>query len=143
MFYDFTFSPPKSVSIAALVGNDTTIVAAQGRTVDYVLFCDSAVRAGTNDQQWYVTISRGRKGIHIFTNDKAQLRENITRSGQRPLAVEMKSRWFRKSLRYPCLVARFGERAARHIERAHHYRVYEESRQQRTRVQSVRQTQAP
>ena len=124
-------------------GYAVTSYAAQGRTVDYVLFCDSAVRAATNDQQWYVTISRGRKGIHIFTNDKGLLRENITRSGQRPLAVEMKSRWFRKSLRYRCLVARFGERAARHIERAHHYRVYEESRQQRTRVQSVRQTQAP
>src|SRR5437867_4307724 len=37
--------------------------------------------SATNDQQWYVTISRGRKGIGIFTSDKEQLRENIMRSG--------------------------------------------------------------
>ena len=101
------------------------------------------MRVATNEQQWYVTISRGRKGIHIFTTDKVQLRENITRSGQRPLAVEMKSRWLRKSLRYRCLVASFGERAARHIKRARHYRAYEESRRERTQTQNVRQAQSP
>ncbi|MFI5105915.1 MAG: hypothetical protein ACHP79_13405, partial [Terriglobales bacterium] len=47
------------------------------------LFSDSAVKPATNRQQWYVTISRGRKGIKIFTSDKAQLRENILRSGDR------------------------------------------------------------
>ena len=101
------------------------------------------MRVATNEQQWYVTISRGRKGIHIFTTDKVQLRENITRSGQRPLAVEMKSRWLRKYLRYRCLVASFGERAARHIKRARHYRAYEESRRERTQTQNVRQAQSP
>jgi hypothetical protein len=53
-------------------GYAVTSYAAQGKTVDHVLFCDSAVRAATNDQQWYVTISRGRKSIHIFTTDKVQ-----------------------------------------------------------------------
>ena len=33
VFYDFTFSPPKSVSIAALVGNDARIVAAHEQAV--------------------------------------------------------------------------------------------------------------
>ena len=61
-----------------------TSYASQGKTVDHVLFSDSAVKAATNQQQWYVTISRGRKGITIFTSDKAQLRENILRSGDRP-----------------------------------------------------------
>ena len=70
-------------------GYAVTSYASQGKTVDYVLFSDSAVRAATNDQQWYVTISRGRKGLHIFTTDKPQLRESITRSGQRPLALEL------------------------------------------------------
>ena len=124
-------------------GYAMTSYAAQGKAVDHVLFCDSAVRAATNDQQWYVRISRDRKGIHIFTTDKVQLRVNITRSGRRPLAVEMRSRWFRKALRYRCLVARFGERVARHLERARHYVVYEESRQERLElrlVHSVRQT---
>jgi hypothetical protein len=35
-----------------------------------------------------VTISRGRRGIRIFTPDKEQLRENVSRSGHRPLAIE-------------------------------------------------------
>src|SRR5665213_3036307 len=43
-------------------GYAVTSYAAQGKTVDYVLFSDSAVKAATNEQQWYVTISRGRKG---------------------------------------------------------------------------------
>ena len=56
--------------------------------MDYVLFSDSTVKPATNAQQWYVTISRGRRGIRIFTPDKQQLRENVTRSGHRPLAME-------------------------------------------------------
>ena len=53
-------------------GYAVTSYASQGKTVDYVLFSDSAVRAATNRQQWYVTISRGRKGIRIFTSDPHQ-----------------------------------------------------------------------
>ncbi len=66
-----------------------TSYASQGKTVDYVLFSDSAVRPATNQQQWYVTISRGRRGVRIFTSDKEQLRENICRSGDRGLALDM------------------------------------------------------
>ncbi len=66
-----------------------TSYASQGKTVDYVLFSDSAVRPATNRQQWYVTISRGRRGVRIFTSDKEQLRENICRSGDRGLAMDM------------------------------------------------------
>jgi len=71
-------------------GYAVTSYAAQGKTVDYVLFSDSAVKAATNEQQWYVTISRGRKGIKIFTADKIQLRQNIAHSGNRTLALDMK-----------------------------------------------------
>ncbi len=70
-------------------GYAVTSYGSQGKTVDYVLFSDSAVKAATNRQQWYVTISRGRKGIRIFTCDKDQLRENITRSGDRELALDL------------------------------------------------------
>ena len=66
-----------------------TSYASQGKTVDHVLFSDSAIKAATNQQQWYVTISRGRKGITIFTSDKVQLRENILRSGNRELAIDL------------------------------------------------------
>jgi hypothetical protein len=77
-------------------GYAVTSYAAQGKTVDYVLFSDSAVRAATNQQQWYVTISRGRKGVKIFTADKIQLRENVTRSGDRTLALDMAQSSFHK-----------------------------------------------
>jgi ATP-dependent exoDNAse (exonuclease V) alpha subunit len=69
-------------------GHAVTSYAAQGKSVDHVLFSDSAVKAATNRQQWYVTISRGKKGVHIFTCDKEELRENITRAGDRPLAMD-------------------------------------------------------
>jgi conjugative relaxase-like TrwC/TraI family protein len=74
-----------------LPGYAVTSYGSQGKTVDYVLFSDSTIKAATNAQQWYVTISRGRRGIRIFTPDKEQLRENVTRSGHRPLALELAS----------------------------------------------------
>src|SRR5208282_2793313 len=74
-----------------VLGYAVTSYAAQGKTVDYVLFSDSAVKAATNEQQWYVTISRGRKGVKIFTADKIQLRQNIAHSGHRTLALDMNS----------------------------------------------------
>lgn len=72
-----------------LPGYAITSYGSQGKTVDYVLFSDSTIKAATNAQQWYVTISRGRRGIRIFTPDKEQLRENVTRSGHRLLAMEL------------------------------------------------------
>jgi conjugative relaxase-like TrwC/TraI family protein len=70
-------------------GYAVTSYASQGKSVNYVLFSDSAVKAATSHQQWYVTISRGKKGIQIFTPDKIQLRQNIARSGDRTLALDM------------------------------------------------------
>ena len=72
-----------------LPGYAVTSYGSQGKTVDHVLFSDSTVTAATNAQQWYVTISRGRRGIRIFTPDKIQLRERLVRSGHRPLALEL------------------------------------------------------
>ena len=72
-----------------LLGYAITSYGSQGKTVDHVLFSDSTIKAATNAQQWYVTISRGRRGIRIFTPDKIQLRENLVRSGHRPLALEL------------------------------------------------------
>jgi conjugative relaxase-like TrwC/TraI family protein len=100
-----------------LPGYAVTSYGSQGKTVDYVLFSDSTIKAATNAQQWYVTISRGRRGVRIFTPDKEQLRENLARSGHRPLALE-----FAGGLRLPNHnplwdrlhghLLRFGQRAA-------------------------------
>ncbi len=78
-----------------------TSYASQGKTVEHVLFSDSAVKAATNQQQWYVTISRGRKGITIFTSDKVQLLENILRSGDRPLAIDLAKDGYLRRLGIP------------------------------------------
>jgi conjugative relaxase-like TrwC/TraI family protein len=72
-----------------LPGYAVTSYGSQGKTVDFVLFSDSALRAATDSRQWYVTISRGRRGIRIFTPDKEQLRENVIRSGNQPLALDL------------------------------------------------------
>ncbi len=84
-------------------GYAVTSYASQGKTVDHVLFSDSSIKAATNAEQWYVTISRGRMGVRIFTTDKATLRENVTRSGQEKLAVEVAAKQVRMSNRVlPC-----------------------------------------
>lgn len=70
-------------------GYAVTSYGSQGKTVDHVLFADSAIRAATNSQQWYVSISRGRKSVRIFTTDKEALRKHVTRSGDRPLALDL------------------------------------------------------
>jgi hypothetical protein len=67
--------------------------------------------------KWYVTISRGRRGIRIFTPDKQQLRENVTRSGHRPLAMEFATGFVprrnnRLWNRLHGYMLRFGRRAA-------------------------------
>jgi hypothetical protein len=121
-----------------LPGYAVTSYGSQGKTVDYVLFSDATIKSATNAQQWYVTISRGRRGIRIFTPDKEQLRENIRRSGHRPLAME-----FGKTLHqqpgimlwdklHPYLL-RFGKKAADTIcrlKKAERHRRFMERKQQ-------------
>ena len=114
-----------------LPGYAVTSYGSQGKTVDYVLFSDSTDKPATNAQQWYVTISRGRRGIRIFTPDKQQLRENVTRSGHRPLAMELAAGFVpprRRRLwdRLHGYLLRFGRRAADNIcrlklARRHHH----------------------
>lgn len=84
-------------------GYAVTSYGSQGKTVEHVLFSDSATRAATNAEQWYVTISRGRKSIRIFTTDKAQLAANIQRSGHRELALDIFPHPARRNLRQQIL----------------------------------------
>lgn len=69
-------------------GYAITSYGSQGKTVEHVLFSDSTIKAATNNQQWLVTISRGTKAVKIFTPNKDQLRENVSRLGDRELAIE-------------------------------------------------------
>jgi ATP-dependent exoDNAse (exonuclease V) alpha subunit len=69
-------------------GYAMTSYSSQGKTVDTVLFADSGCKLATNQKQWYVTISRARRRILIFTPDKTALRQTIAADGHRQLAIE-------------------------------------------------------
>jgi conjugative relaxase-like TrwC/TraI family protein len=127
-----------------LPGYAVTSYGSQGKTVDYVLFSDSTIKAATNAQQWYVSISRGRRGIRIFTPDKEQLRENIRRTGHRPLAMEFAdgSVLHGRALLWKKLhgyLLRFGRRAADNIcrlklARHHHHQPKHKYEHKNTRM---------
>lgn len=79
-------------------GYAVTSNGSQGKTVDTVLFSDAASRPATSAKQWYVTISRGRKRVLVFTSDKTQLRERIAQAGERELALDLKPEAARRSV---------------------------------------------
>jgi ATP-dependent exoDNAse (exonuclease V) alpha subunit len=71
-------------------GYAVTSYGSQGKTVDTVLLADATNAAATSANQWYVSISRGRKKVVVFTSDKDGLRANIQRVGERELALDLK-----------------------------------------------------
>jgi conjugative relaxase-like TrwC/TraI family protein len=70
-------------------GYAVTSYASQGKTADTVILADAGNAAATNAQQWYVSISRGRKRIVVFTPDKEALHVNINRDANRELAADV------------------------------------------------------
>jgi ATP-dependent exoDNAse (exonuclease V) alpha subunit len=71
-------------------GYAVTSHAAQGKTVDEVLVvASSRSLPAINQQQFYVSISRGRDACRVFTDDAEMLRSHVTRSGARLAAVEV------------------------------------------------------
>jgi ATP-dependent exoDNAse (exonuclease V) alpha subunit len=90
-------------------GYAVTSYGSQGKTVDTVILADAANRAATDAHQWYVTISRGRKRVLVFTPDKEALRVHVQQAGERELALDLKlgesqsvdlrqSEWSRRSM---------------------------------------------
>lgn len=122
-------------------GYAVTSYAAQGKSVDHVLFADSAVKAATNKQQWYVTISRGKRGIHIFTTDKEQLRENIQRGDNRPSVIDQLAAFYRLDHHFQTIKRRWGQRMAVIMTMNIRGNRARQARQQRqVQVQAVEQT---
>ena len=71
-------------------GYAVTSHAAQGKTVDEVMVvASSRSLPAINQQQFYVSISRGRERCQIFTDDAELLRSHVTRSSARLAAVEV------------------------------------------------------
>jgi ATP-dependent exoDNAse (exonuclease V) alpha subunit len=70
-------------------GYAVTSHAAQGKTVDEVLVvASSRSLPAISQEQFYVSISRGRERCRIFTDDSDLLRSHTTRSSARLAAVE-------------------------------------------------------
>ena len=72
-------------------GYAVTSYGSQGKTVDTVLLCDAPNVAATSAEQWYVTVSRGRKRVVVFTSDKEALRSAIQHTAARELALDLKT----------------------------------------------------
>jgi conjugative relaxase-like TrwC/TraI family protein len=70
-------------------GYAVTSYGSQGKTVDTVLLADAGTRAATDAHQWYVSISRGRKRVLVFTEDKETLRAQVLQAGDRELALDL------------------------------------------------------
>lgn len=71
-------------------GYVTTSYASQGKTVQHVLIAQSTQNGGASSaEQFYVSTSRGKKSVEIFTDDKMELRNQIQRSSQRLSATEL------------------------------------------------------
>jgi ATP-dependent exoDNAse (exonuclease V) alpha subunit len=70
-------------------GYASTSYGSQGKTVDHVLISDSQCKAATNQKEFYVSISRGRETVAIYTTDREALRDHVQRLGERELALDL------------------------------------------------------
>ncbi len=82
-------------------GYAVTSYVSQGKTADTVILADAGNPAATNAQQWYVSISRGRKRIVVFTPNKEALHKNISRDGNRELATDVAAERIIYGMRVP------------------------------------------
>lgn len=72
------------------LGYVATSYASQGKTVDRVFIAAGKESLpATNQQQWYVSASRGREMAKLYVDSKKDVRESIARTGQRISAVEL------------------------------------------------------
>ncbi|GAA6168339.1 MobF family relaxase [Sessilibacter corallicola] len=71
-------------------GYVTTSYSSQGKTVDHVFIAQSTDYGGAaSSEQFYVSASRGKQSVEIFTDNKAELRDQIQHSHQRLSATEL------------------------------------------------------
>lgn len=69
-----------------------TSYAAQGKTVDQVFIHQPvATFPATSQEQFYVSVSRGRENVTVYTDDREMLRLVASESGERLSALELNS----------------------------------------------------
>lgn len=80
-------------------GYVTTSHSSQGKTVDKVIISQSSMSFRASSlEQFYVSVSRGRNAVSIYTDDKAGLKAAVTKSGERTAAIELMEKAKRKNL---------------------------------------------
>jgi conjugative relaxase-like TrwC/TraI family protein len=73
-------------------GYAVTSHSSQGKTVDEVLLVASSRSfPAVNREQFYVSISRGRERVHVFTDDAELLARRVTDSHERKAAIELQA----------------------------------------------------
>jgi conjugative relaxase-like TrwC/TraI family protein len=70
-----------------------TSPASQGKTVDRVLIAESTTSLpAASRQQFYVSASRARESVTVYTDDKAALKDAVRRENVRPTATDLMKR---------------------------------------------------
>jgi conjugative relaxase-like TrwC/TraI family protein len=70
-------------------GYAVTSYASQGATVDKILIADAGAHGASNQKEFYVSISRGRKECQIFTADKEDLLKRSSAKASAGLGLEI------------------------------------------------------
>jgi ATP-dependent exoDNAse (exonuclease V) alpha subunit len=72
------------------LGYVSTSHASQGKTADKVIISQSsATFRASSMEQFYVSVSRGRQAVSIYTDDKAHLQQAVSQSAERTSATEL------------------------------------------------------
>ena len=83
------------------LGYYDTSYKSQSKTVDRVFIAEGKEsRGAANQQQWYVSVSRGREMAKVYVDSKEDVRAAIARTGQRLSAVELTHTKLRPSWRH-------------------------------------------
>lgn len=97
-------------------GYVSTSHASQGDTVDEVLIAQSARSfAASNMRQFYVSVSRGKENVRIYTDDKEELRARVASVTPQMSAMDLRDRQRKTAMREE-LAGRMRE-AARQVTR--------------------------
>lgn len=107
-------------------GYVSTSHASQGKSVDRVIVSQGLASLGAaSAQQFYVSVSRGKSGVQVFTDDRAAMIDAIRRDGTRRSAIELTDRKARPTLL---------ERLREHALNLTRLRLYERARSAASRA---------
>jgi conjugative relaxase-like TrwC/TraI family protein len=72
----------------------STSYASQSKTVDHIIIAQSSISFGkaSSKEQFYVSLSRGRKSVNIYTDDVRRLKKELTKTNDHMSATELSSK---------------------------------------------------